>query len=112
VPVSTAKRTGDGIVLDAQKSWVTSASDTRGICRDCRHANQNTEDADDGFSACPWIGANDPLDHCLIKYTKTGEYVFEYYDGTNCTWDTSAVFRSIPKGYEEKEVVLAETNPP
>jgi hypothetical protein len=86
-------------------------SHTRGMCRDCRHANQKTEDAHNGFLACPWIGAIDPVEYCLIKYTKTGEYVFESYDGTNSTWDTSAVFRSIPKGFEEKEVVLAETKP-
>jgi hypothetical protein len=78
----------------------------RGTCGECRHANQGTLDAADGFLACPWIGATDPRSLCLIRYKDSGAHVFERFDGKNCTWGTGdTTFRSAPAGYESREII-------
>lgn len=83
-------------------------TEERGTCAACRHANQETMDAADGFWACPWIGATAASSYCLIKYQETGRYVFEPYDGANCTWGTGdPLFRSAPAGYEDRKIVMA-----
>ncbi|MFX1535137.1 MAG: hypothetical protein ACFFDI_13010 [Promethearchaeota archaeon] len=84
-------------------------SNIRGTCGNCRHANHGTMDAEDGFWACPWLGATRPEFECLIKYKDTGEYVYEPFDGNNCTWgSTGSIWRSVPKGYQKREVIIAK----
>lgn len=79
----------------------------RKTCGNCRHANQGTEDIQEGLWACPWIGGTTFDATCFIKFKDTGDYVFEEFDGTNCTWGTSdSALRGIPKGYENREVRL------
>ena len=87
-------------------------SEKRGTCGTCRHANHGTMDAQDGFWACPWLGATRPDFPCRIKYEDTGEYVYEVFNGTNCTWGTGhPIFRAVPKGYEDRAVIPAEMEP-
>jgi hypothetical protein len=82
------------------------ASSERGTCRQCRHANHGTLDADDGLWACPWLGATDPHSPCRIYFKDSGAPVFERYDGKNGTWGTGdPLWRSVPQGYEGREVV-------
>lgn len=79
---------------------------TRGTCLECRHANQGTMDAEDGFWACPWLGQTSPNSSCRIRYKGTDQFVFEPYDGTNCTWGSvDPTFRAVPKGYDDREVI-------
>ena len=76
-----------------------------GTCSECRHANQNTEDAAEGFWACPWLGAVNSNLCCQVKFVDTGKEAFEVYDGTNGTWNTQdGFFRRIPQGYENRKV--------
>jgi hypothetical protein len=66
-------------------------------------------DAQDGYWACPWLGVTDPESQCRIRYASTGGYVFEQFNGSNCTWGTGdSVWRSPPGGYETRKVVLAD----
>lgn len=84
------------------------ATGERGTCKECRHANQGTMDTEDGFWACPWVGSVDPHGHCQIKYKETGRYVFEPFDGANCTWGTGdSDWRTAPLGYADKEIIPA-----
>jgi hypothetical protein len=78
----------------------------RGRCSECRHANHGTLDAADGLWACPWLGATAPESPCRIRYRDSGLFVFERYDGSNGTWVAGpGIFRSVPLGYEGREVV-------
>jgi hypothetical protein len=87
-------------------------SGDRGLCGECRHANQQTEDATEGLWACPWLGATNFASPCRIQYHDTGNYVFELYDGTNGTWGTAPSFyRTVPLGYEDRVVVPAADEP-
>jgi hypothetical protein len=85
----------------------STADERRGTCAECRHSNQGTLDALEGFRACPWAGATADASPCLIRFKDTGEYAFERFDGANCTWGTGdPVFRSAPAGYENRDVVF------
>lgn len=79
----------------------------RGRCRDCRHANQETEDARDGCWACPWLGRTSPDAPCVVKFADTGEYAFDRYDGANGTWGSSgSACRAAPAGFADRKVIL------
>ena len=82
-------------------------TEERGICADCRHANQHTADAAEGIWACPWLGATSAQSPCEVKYKATGAYAFEFFDGCNSTWNRQALFRALPAGYEDKEVEVS-----
>lgn len=83
--------------------------ETSEVCGECRHANHGTEDAAEGFWACPWIGSTMAGSGCRIRYRATGKAVFELFDGGNCTWGTGdPFFRSTPGGYEDREVELMD----
>ena len=73
----------------------------KGKCLECRHANQGTGDAREGLIACPWLGGLRYGSSCEIIFKDTGKYVFEAFDGKNCTWP-------VPKGYEKREIVMEE----
>lgn len=80
-----------------------------GRCQDCRHANQGTEDTAMGLLACPWLGGMRAGKTCEIKFDDTGHWVFEAFDGKNCTWASgNPLYRSIPRGYETRSVHRAD----
>ena len=80
----------------------------RGRCIECRHTNHGTMDAEDGFWACPWLGATGPDDPCRIVYADTGLPVFERHDGQNGTWGSAgSAWRAAPAGFQARLVVLA-----
>jgi hypothetical protein len=80
----------------------------KGKCVKCRHANHGTMDANGGLWACPWLGGMRSNKSCEITY-KDGKYVFEPYNGKNCTWGSGdPVFRAVPAGYEGKQVFQEE----
>jgi len=58
----------------------------RGYCKDCRHANQGTDDFSDGIGllACKFAMACSIMDVCEIE--RNGKWLFEKYDDTNGTW--------------------------
>ena len=66
-------------------------------------------DAGESLWACPWIGSTYPDSPCRIKYKDSDQYLFEPFDGTNCTWRTDLGWRVAPSGYEGKEIVRADT---
>lgn len=73
----------------------------KGLCRNCRYANHGTGDSREGFWACPWLGGLRYSSSCEIVYKKTGKYVFEPFDGKNCTWPGA-------EGQEGQEIVMEE----
>jgi hypothetical protein len=84
-----------------------------GTCARCRHANHGTMDAEDGFWACPWLGATEPAAPCRIRWADTGAAVHEPFDGSNGTWGRGEPrWRSVPRGYEGRAVVPADGSAP
>ncbi len=80
-----------------------------GRCDGCRHANHRTDDAADGFFACPWIGAVDPQGPCRVRYVDDGAAAYEPYDGSNGTWGSAgSPFRKVPLGYESAVVRVVD----
>lgn len=57
-------------------------------CKNCRHANQETNDYSDGFVACKFNGGLRLTKACDISFPlRDGEYyMYEPYTGSNCTW--------------------------
>jgi hypothetical protein len=90
------------------KWWCSRPEDHAGaqtVCSRCRHANQQTEDAQEGLWACPWIGATSAQTVCPIRFADTGRLVFEPFHGDNGTWGSGGEsFRSLPAGYEHRAV--------
>jgi hypothetical protein len=61
-------------------------------------------DSEEGLWACPWIGPTAVNSACRVRDKETGQFLFEPYDGTNRSWNSSGLFRSVPKGYENKVI--------
>lgn len=59
-------------------------SKERGHCGDCRYTNRGTHDFNEGALACKFGLSVWPDWLCDIK--KNGRWLYEKYDGTNCTW--------------------------
>ncbi|MBL9083106.1 MAG: tetratricopeptide repeat protein [Planctomycetales bacterium] len=80
-----------------------------GRCSTCRHANHDTDDAAEGFWACPWIGAVDPEMPCRVRCVDNGAAAYELYDGRNGTWGcTGSPYRETPQGYEHRLVIIVD----
>lgn len=104
-----------GLRLTLQLHIEATARETRirdfsGICIQCRHSNHGTEDAQEGFWACPWLGATRPESACRILYKDTGQPVFEEFNRKNGTWNGSQEYRGAPAGFEDRQVELVRTD--
>lgn len=88
-------------------------SGEQGKCGMCRHSNHNTQDVAEGLWACPWLGGTGERAHCQIQYENTETFVFELFNGENCTWGSSdSFYRAVPLGYEGRPVTLAAQREP
>jgi len=63
-------------------------------CCKCRHSNHKTNEREDGFIACKFTGSIKVNPWCDLTFpTKDGTYyMYEPYNGQNCTWDIDADF--------------------
>lgn len=80
-------------------------------CGRCRHANHGTDDACEGFLACPWIGGTSADSPCRVRFVDSGGMAFESFNGSNCSWRTDSEWRSVPEGFETRGVQTL-TDPP
>jgi len=65
------------------------------VCSKCRNSNQNTDDAADGLVFCKFSeGIMGRDSECAITVSTSGHstYLFEPFDGTNCTWTVNGDF--------------------
>jgi len=67
------------------------------MCRLCRHANQETEDFEEGLIYCTFLFGIKRV----CEMIDDGYYLFEEYNGTNCTANQPS---------EEYEIIQGETN--
>ncbi len=76
------------------------------VCGQCRHANHLTDDALEGFLACPWLGATFANCPCAVVFEDSQTFAFEPYHGNNGTWRIDSEWRSLPLGYEHRPVTF------
>lgn len=80
-------------------------------CGTCRHANQRTVDFAEGHIFCqrggPPRGYDQLCDQefvaCRIRFgpVESGYFLYEPYDGTNCTWDYRGDYRILADDADE-----------
>lgn len=69
-------------------------------CKQCRHANQETDDFADGLIYCK-LSNNIKGDQQICDVAFSNMLAFEEYDGTNYTWDKDGCFLITYKYKEE-----------
>jgi hypothetical protein len=80
-------------------------------CGRCRHANHGTDDAAEGFLACPWFGATAATSSCRVVLHDPEALAYEEFDGNNGTWQVDAGWRSLPAGYENRSARVVGIEP-
>ena len=72
-------------------------------CLSCRHANHDTVDFEDGLVACKITGSIhiDTTCNATLPMHDGEYYMFEIYDGTNCTWTSDCDFEIASEQMDE-----------